>query len=44
MSPMYDFVKSMYEKGKADAERVKSYVPKFITEAEYKEITELEYK
>lgn len=43
MSPMFNFVKSMYEKGKADAQRVKTYVPKFITEEEYKEITGEEY-
>lgn len=44
MSPMYSFVKSMFDKGKADAQRVKSYVPKFITPEEYKEITGEEYK
>lgn len=43
MSPMYNFVKSMFDKGKADSDRIKSYVPKFITPDEYKEITGTEY-
>lgn len=38
-SPMFDFIKQMYEQGTAPKEWVYSYVPLFITAEEYEEIT-----
>lgn len=38
-SPMFDFIKQMYEQGMAPKEWVYSYVPLFITAEEYEEIT-----
>lgn len=39
MSAKFELVKSYYDKGLWDAERVKKAVGKWITEDEYREIT-----
>lgn len=43
MSPMFSFIKSMYDRGRYTKEKVHSYVPKIITAEEYKTITGEEY-
>lgn len=42
-SPMFDFIKSMYEIGLETKEYVYRYVPMFLTEEEYKLITNEDY-
>lgn len=38
---MYDFIKIQYQMGTINVEQVKSYVPRWITEEEVKEILSL---
>ena len=43
MSPMFSFIKSMYDRERYTKEKVKSYAPVMITPEEYREITGEEY-